>query len=293
MRFCLFILVPFSLAACGTQPSKDDKSNSQVINSPPASSSSAAFQGFVNSVFELTVDGEKYNDMEDFYTKEITRLPNKVAAAGYDASWKVMFDAQVGMNDLWQDMKVYISPITNRGYQGEATVGKAGSFSITLPHTALDSEYRVRAIKRIAVNLTREKEKIRICYNFSASEKAVLFSDREKPIVLDNFVSAITAYDCQVAETGLKIPVKTSEGSSPALKLKKGATKDETVSVLGLQNLFVGSPTRWCWTKTDAKADVCANVSYDKCQCFVDFDESGKVEAQQNLRGDLLDLTTW
>ena len=280
---------------CGTLPSKEGKESSGQPNGIPKSGSASetSFKGFVNSAFELTVDDEKYNDMEDFYTKELGRLPNKVAAAGYDSSWRTTFDAQVGMNDLWQDMKVFISPVTNRGYQGEASVGKAGSFSITLPPSALDSEYRVRAVKRISVVLTKENENLRICYNFSASEKAVLFSEREKPIVLDTFVSSITAYDCQVAETGLKIPTKTSAGSSPSLKLKKGATKDETVATLGLQNLFVASPTRWCWTKADGKADVCANVSYEKCQCFVEFNEDKKVAVQQNIRGDLLDLTTW
>jgi hypothetical protein len=284
---CMMI---FFIVACGTLPSKEDQSSPQQNNAAP---SEAVFRGYVNSAFELTVDGEKYNDMEDFYTKELARLPNKVLAAGYDSSWKPMFDARIGMNDLWQDMKVFISPVTKRGYQGEGTVGRAGSFSITLPPSALDSEYKVRAVKRITVVLTKENEKIRICYNFSGSEKSVSFSDREKPIVLDAFVSAITAYECQVAETGIKIPTKPGENPGNSTKLRKGATKDDTVSVLGIQNLFVASPARWCWTKADAKADVCANISYEKCQCSVEFDENGKVTSQQNIRGDLLDLSTW
>lgn len=278
--------------SCGSFPRTDDSgkgtdSSSQTTN--------ATFQGFVNSAFELTVDGIKYNDLEDFYTQELKSLPAKVIAAGYDSSWRSTFDAQVGMNDLWQNMTVYISPVANRGYQGEGSVGKAGGFSITLPPTALDSEYRVRAIKRIGVVLTKDEEKIRICYNFSASEKSVPFSDREKPIVLDTFTAAITAYDCQVAESGIKIPTASSSPSQPSVakKLPKGASRDEVVASLGLADMFVTSPTRWCWGKSDAKASVCANVAYDRCQCWVDFDDAGKVAVQSNIRGDLLDIATW
>lgn len=258
-----------------------------------AASDSATFQGFINSAFELTVDGEKYNDMEDFYTKELARLPSKVNAAGYDNSWKVSFDAQIGLNDLWQEMKVYISPVVNRGFQGEGTVGAAGAFAITLPPAALDTEYRVRAVKRIAVVLQKQNETVRVCYNFSASEKSILFSEREKPIILDTFVSSITAYDCQLAESGIRVPSVLPDESHPTVKLANGASKDDVLVVLGLKNLFVSAPTRWCWGKADAKADVCANISYDQCQCYVEFNEDGKVSLQSNIRGDLLDLATW
>ena len=278
--------------SCGSFPRSADSAKGSDSS---AQATTATFQGFVNSAFELTVDGAKYNDMEDFYTQELKRLPAKVTAAGYDSSWRATFDAQVGMNDLWQNMTVYISPVANRGYQGEGSVGQAGGFSITLPPTALDSEYRVRAIKRIGVLLTKDEEKVRICYNFSASEKSVQFTDREKPIVLDTFTAAITAYDCQVAESGIKIPTASSSSGQPATpkKLPKGASRDEVIASLGLADMFVTSPTRWCWGKSDAKASVCANVAYERCQCWVDFDDAGKVAAQSNVRGDLLDLATW
>lgn len=290
MRAILLTTATVLISSCGTQPSKEQ--NSSSLASPPTTEGSV-FQGYVNSAFEVTVDGEKYNDMEDFYTKELARLPKKVATAGYDASWSVAFDAQVGMSDLWQNMKVYVSPIQNRGYQGEATVGTGGAFSVDLPSSATDSEYKVRAIKRIGVVLSKENEKIRICYNFSALEKSVLLSDREKPIILDTFISALTSYDCQFAESGgIQIPTSRTTTAS-ALKLKKGASKDDAVNVFGVKELFVENSTRWCWAKKDGKAEVCSQVSYEKCQCYIEFDATGKVSYQQNIRADLLDLTTW
>lgn len=57
------------------------------INSP------VQFMGFVGGAFPVTVDAVGYEDSEDFFTEELARLPSKVAAAGYDNSWTVTFEA--------------------------------------------------------------------------------------------------------------------------------------------------------------------------------------------------------
>jgi hypothetical protein len=165
------------------------------------------FKGFVGGAFPITVDGVGYEDSEDFFTAEVSRLPQKVAAAGFDNTWLVTFEAALGFRDLRNDMMVYIAPMEKKGYQGEASVEPKGSFSVTLPKEAGDAYYQVRAVKRIAVVLTRESEVKRFCYNFSAVAKQVPLSEREKPIVLDTFVTKLTTYACSVENReGLVIP---------------------------------------------------------------------------------------
>ena len=180
-----------------------------------ATKDSTEFQGYVTSAFEVTVDGDVYRDMEDFYTAELARLPAKVERAGYDDSWQAEFDAQIGLSDLWHNMRIFIAPVEGQGYQSEAWASQAGSFRVRLPLNAVGHQYKVRANKRINVILTRGDETVKICYNFSAVESQIELADESLPIVLDTFETRVTAYECAPATGGLEVPgtgAKDQEG---------------------------------------------------------------------------------
>jgi len=236
------------------------------------------FSGAVGGAFEVTVDGAPYNDMEDFYTQELKRLPDKVQKAGYDASWTARFDAQIGLSDLWRGMTVYIAPLDPTGFQTVAQVGDDGRFAVTLPAAAIDHDYKVRANKRIDIVLTRGGDEVKICYNFSAIEHNVPFHRDSLPIVLSDFASEVTAYDCTVAAAG-GIAVPHSDGH--ANNLAVGETKSDVTRILGLTGLSVESPTSWCWAYRPSPDSPCAahqtGQTGNSCDCRVTFDANGIV----------------
>lgn len=206
---------------CGALEKADQTPASQTsaVSTDDSSQDSGPieFSGYVLNAFEVSVDGAQYVDLEDFYTKELERLPAKAAEAGFDASYSMTLEAEIGFKDLWLNMDVYVSPVAKHGYQGSSRVNEEGKFAVSLPGDAVDETYRVRANKRIRVLATRGDETKWFCYNFSAMEKSVPFSDGGKPIILSEFTTSITAYDCvESKSSGLEIPKQDSglEGSS-------------------------------------------------------------------------------
>jgi hypothetical protein len=204
-------IIGLSISAFAISCGRDESQQSSATSNTNASENGAAsnnvtFNGAVTSAFAITVDGVRYDDSEDFYTQEVSRLRDKAAAAGYNG-WETKFDAVLGFADLARDMVVYISPTEKRGYTGKASVGSDAKFRVELPADAQDSSYNVRAVKRVNVILTKAGESKKFCYNFSAVDKNVPFNEKDKPIVLDSFTSKLTLYACESQQTdGIVIP---------------------------------------------------------------------------------------
>ncbi len=301
-----FICAISMMLSCGVFKNEKSSTAGVPVSDPPQKSSKdtdnpkagegddvVMFLGYVVNAFEVTVDDKIYGDMEEFYTEELKSLPAKVAVAGYDESYDVQFDAEIGFQDLWRDMTVYIAPVNNRGYQGQTKVGRDGKFQLSLPKQALDEEYRLRANKRITVNITKENERNTICYNFSAVEKSALFTEEEKPIVLDQFTTKVTAYDCAVdEEDGLSIPDMVDENSDKVL-LKPGMSKEDVLSAIGRNYITIKNGTKWCWNPPTDGDRICSVQYYSDCRCSVNFDDNGLLISQENLRSDLLDILSW
>jgi len=172
--------------------------------------------GSVTSAFQVTVDGAKYPDLESYYTHEITQLSAQAAAAGYPG-YDAAFEAEVGYTDLANGMLVFVSPETNRGYSGQTTVDSDGTFSIPFPAEAAGDTYQVKATKRIGLTLTNPKDPQdtkNFCWNFNAQDLSVKYSDKDKPIVLNTFVSVITAYKCQAGNSVMTIPKNPNNPAS-------------------------------------------------------------------------------
>ncbi len=294
------LIVVAMVVSCGeTAEEKDGKSEEKAETSqatfggPSAVGNQVTFDGYVLNAFEVTVDDQPYKDLEDFYTQEIARLPAKVKTAGYDDSYTAEFDAGIGFQDLWTDMKVYVSADGKEGYQGSAAVDQDGQFSIEFPTDGNDSAYRVRANKRISVLISNGEKTDRLCYNFSAIERSVLLSDKSKPIILDSFSTSLTAYDCSQADEGggMKIPDQMV-GATSALLLRKGMTKAQVVDLFGKNDLHVNGDA-WCWSPRAEPNPICAIDYASSCNCWVGFDDEGLVDSQSNIRADRLDLSTW
>ncbi len=275
-------------AACGQGVEPKSTESAVVLSDTKVT---PEFRGFVAKAFELEVDGETYLDMEDFYTKELARLPAKVRDAGYDPEYDVQFDAQLGLSDLWLGMTVYMSTAASSGYLGETEVMSDGQFSVALPVDAVNDIYRVRANKRINVILTRGSEKRKICYNFSALDLSVPFTERSKPIILNKFSTALTSYECQTLPRGDGLAIPTTKTSVE--KIKVGASKNEVLAVLGSDRLVVANNDKWCWfSRESAEHQNCALNIPSTCQCAVLF-KGDQVISQENIKTEFIDITSF
>lgn len=211
------VMLAASMVACGTV---DANLKTGDAAQEQQTTIDGIFEGYVLNAFEVTVDGEQYADLEDYYTQMVDSLPDMVAEAGYD-NVDVAFDAPIGFSDLWSDMAVYIAPQGRVGHQINTNVNYNAGFRVILPAAAQDSAlppvYRVRANKRISLVLTDRDsgDATRICYNFSAREKYVDLSQLSGPVVLDSFESSITKYDCDQSDRrGLQIPQQQEKATS-------------------------------------------------------------------------------
>jgi hypothetical protein len=176
----------------------------------PSNTNMVEASGYVVSAFAVSVDGEQYADLESFYTKELDRLPARMEKAGYDSSFKFDFDAEVGFSDLYNRMTVYLLAQGSNGYQAKTFVNEQGGFKTFLPKTEMDLDYKIRANKRIRIIVTKDSERKIFCYNFSAKETSAHFNGELSPVILDDFATDITAYDCQDDNSsGVVIPERT------------------------------------------------------------------------------------
>jgi hypothetical protein len=192
-----------------------------------------AIEGSLTSAFQMTVDGVAYEDSEDFYSTEVLRLPDKAAAAGF-AGWQARFEAVLGFSDLARGMTVYVAPIGKTGYSGSASVSMDGKFRVEIPFDGKDSNYNVRAVKRVNIVLSKDKEVRRFCYNFSANLKEISLQEGTLPFILDEFQTRWTLYSCEPGTTtastgGLQLPVGVTP--MPDLQNSPSTTQQQPLPV--------------------------------------------------------------
>lgn len=206
----------FTLVACGQQPNyseptltdkQDKKAEGEEKSNdvlPPQ-----GIDGYISNAFELTVDGERYTDSEDFYTRELERLTENAVESGYE-DWKLDFDAQIGLVDLKYGMTVFVASLSRKGFAGQTTVSSDSSFHVQVPEAARKEAYNIRAVKKINLTLTppegSDEKPVRWCYNFSAEIGEVRVDG--EPVVLSTFKTKLTKYACSVADQGIAIPPK-------------------------------------------------------------------------------------
>jgi hypothetical protein len=231
IKISLSIAAIIASISCGKDSNCDGKSSVDLSRKCESETkdiqTSFKLKGSVTSAFDVTVDEKKYSDMETFFTEEKSKLPEKIKDAGFDG-YAVDFDAKIGFNDLVLGMVVFVQSASDRGYASKGAVGGDGNFSIDMPAEASGDTYKVRSNKRISVILTKGAETKKFCYNFSAIDLEVPYGEKDKPIVLNNFTSTLTTYECSSdANQGLGIP-KNPDGT-PAESVV--SEQDRTITI--------------------------------------------------------------
>jgi len=208
-----------ALLACGQVPTEDqtatkaakDKEGKDNVEESEYEGQ-ANLTGYLANAFDVVVDGQKYEDTEDYYTQKLEQLTAEAEASGYEG-WTLSFDAEIGLDDLKYGMMVFASAAGNRGYAGQVPMEFNGSFSMEIPENSRNAVYSVRANKKVNVTLTppesedgsANEKPVRWCYNFSAQLAGITLG---APVILNTFESRLTKYACSVERDGIEIPTK-------------------------------------------------------------------------------------
>lgn len=197
---------------CGTAPGQTACKSD--VASEPAEVPATNFQlrGSVTSVFEVNVDDKSYPDLESYFSAESANLPAKVLAAGFEG-YTARFDAQLGYRDLYIGMYVFVQGANGRGYQSQTIIARDGTFSFSLPSDAAGDTYKIKASKRVSVYIAKGEEVKKFCWNFSATDLDVPYTEKDKPIIISTFKSTLTAYECQQdkGSESLEIPANSEK----------------------------------------------------------------------------------
>lgn len=228
MKYLSILIMLMILVSCGANENGVCALDAQCTADKQAAEAPAAdfvVRGSVSPAFELTVNGESYSDIEDYFTKESARLPDKVTDAGYEG-YKVRFDAAIGYSDLTNGMTVFISGKEKRGFQTKTLIAKNDTFAAKLPVEAAGDTYQIKASKRISVILTKGTEVKKFCYNFAAVDLEVPYEMIDRPIILSNFKSTLTSYECKqdAGSDSLRVP-ETSNAPAEYTSVPKTTAK--------------------------------------------------------------------
>lgn len=203
MRVLLAVALLVSLAACG----KDPFAGEDLSNHPEDQASKpTVFTGYVQKAFALTVDGQKFDDSEQFYTNFIDRLvlPHYVVPAG--ASLTV--EGQYGMDEFGSNSWVFMTPSQKEGDLFQARTDAYSKFSVEVTKASLGSTYKARLIIRIGLLVTQaSRDPDHFCYVLTGARDDIALSESSKPIIFDVFTTQLNTYKCdQVTDSQLVIP---------------------------------------------------------------------------------------
>jgi len=208
------ILTVITLTSCGMDDLKKCDPNATTCETE-GSEIKTAFKvsGSVSSAFGVTVDGASYYDIEDFYTEALSSIDASLETLGLEGYTAEFTKVELGFKDLTRNMDVFIEAVNSRGYSAKTTVRSDDTFSATFPAEASDDVYQIRAVKKIRVVATKVTEEIdeegnviesittkNVCWNFSAIATNVDYTEVEKPAIISDFETRITAKDCEAAK---------------------------------------------------------------------------------------------
>lgn len=215
MKTISTIAIVSSLVACGQVPTTEtqatvakteakDPEEKQVTELKSEYQEQAYLTGYLANAFDVVVDGQRYADTEDYYTRKLEQLTAEADDSGYEG-WTLSFDAEIGLEDLKYGMTVFASASGNRGYAGQVPMEFNGSFTMEIPDNSRNAVYSVRANKKVNVTLTPPEsgeKPVRWCYNFSAQLTGVTLG---APVILNSFQSRLTKYACSLERDGIEI----------------------------------------------------------------------------------------
>jgi hypothetical protein len=244
LPFILVLLVGYWLFGCGPQhkepgscpdtPFDNDTidtvkdcfvSKDEIEKLKANPSETVTIRGSVSPAFEVTVNNRSFSDIEAYYSHLDSELPKMIEDAGY-SDHTAKLQANLGYSDLTNNMAVFIQTTDTRGYQQKTTLDSNGNFTVSVPKDGA-GDYKIKATKRLNVLLYQEDKLVAtFCYNFSAVDLSVPFTDREKPIVLKSFTTSLTKYSCDQAAS-------SNELSVPKANKSIGSTNTQTSTSIG------------------------------------------------------------
>lgn len=197
MRSILCTLACVVCSGCGSI----DGLNSSTQAVPTPSSSSFVFSGSVQRAFEITVNGNKFADSEDFYTKFIDELiltDSEYAERFQDGNIEV--EGTYGVSTFGSRADVFISAQNGDGYSFEARTDSSAKFKVEVPQAA-EGSYKARVVTRIGLKLTSSSgDTSHYCYLLHSIRDNVEVSASAKPIIFDEFSTQLTSYNCNSQE---------------------------------------------------------------------------------------------
>ena len=245
IKLYTLIVSMFLMLGCGsykdaTKTTGSNETNSSTSASVPTPTVNAnglveegsyyKVSGYVSPI-DIKVNATTYSDSEEFYTKELDNLTEQANAAypGYD----VTFNASLGLSDFITGMSVFLVAESNQGVASQTTVDGDGGFTFMLNGPVdTNASYTLQGTKRMAVVLTKDTTTVTWCYNLSAKANIAL---KNNPIILRNFTTSITKYECANPNNGIVIPAP----SKPVPAAQEIATREAMIA----QTAAVNNPT--------------------------------------------------
>lgn len=227
MKNLLFL--PLLLISCGSLVHHNG--NNSDSEAPEVSSDRLDFHGYVQTAFEITVDGVQFNDSEHFYTRFIQDLitPNYPELEGKE----IEVLGTYGISTFGTNSPVFVAPSGSDGHLYSATTDSSRHFEVVVSGSSTGT-YRSKLVNRIGLLIDGEKS----CYLLTSTKDNITF-EREVPIVFSEYTTQLNTYKCEVGTNSIEIP--GAAGSSLGLIRLGISTEEEVNQVMGNPGLKTGN----------------------------------------------------
>lgn len=213
------------------------------------------FEGYVQTAFEITVDGVEFRDTEHFYSRfrEDLIIPNHPELA--EAEIEVL--GEYGHNKFGTDSSVYMAPMGNEGHQFYGTTDNVRHFNIDVNKAGDNAEYRAKIMLRIGLVI----DGITSCYLLHSTMEGIKFVS-DKPIIFDTFNTQLNKWQCSPNETTPieiekppvveeVVPNEVEEVVEEVVKVQYNWTQTQVLEVLGeptsRETAFINGTTSPAW----------------------------------------------
>jgi len=276
MRLLIMIFLMFGCGADEDELKKEWEAEKQAEIEAANSSNDTGlyFQGYVQTAFEITVDGVVFNDSEDFYTNFKTDLvyPNYPETVG--KSIGVL--GKYGHDSFGANTAVFMAPTDNADHLFSSETDKNRHFIVNVEAANHETTYRAKIILRIGLDI----EAVKHCYLLHSTLESIVFQEGT-PIVFDDFKTQLNAWDCsQDVATPIEIP---ADALKPT-KIRAGLSKADVIAILGTPTSIGSATGRFEYSDSSGKCAAKYGTG-----CYVTF-ENDVMTGQENISVEFLQL---
>lgn len=178
---------------------------SDVKSASSPTTANIAFSGYVQKAFSLTVNGNQFQDSEDFYTHFIDKLvkpqypdlqPDNVTVNG-----------AYGLDEFGTNSGVYMASMASAGHLFQAVTDAQSKFIVQVQPSAQDETYQAKVVIRIGLDIKSATKSDTYCYLLLGLKQGIAITDTAKPIIFDTFTTELDTYKCeQVQDSQIVIP---------------------------------------------------------------------------------------